>query len=163
MRKALPPNANSNGGDASRVGKMKEKNTIQTLLNNSCTIPDARRFAPISVSVSSSTKRHQTQPQNASSNGGDASRVGKMKEKNTIQTLLNNSCTIPDAGRVAPISACVSSSTKRHQTLPQNAISNGGDASRVGKMKEKNTIQALLNNSCTIPDARRVAPISACV
>ena len=39
----------------------------------------------------------------------------------------------PDAGRVAPISACVSSSTKRyHKTLPQNATSNGGDASRVG-------------------------------
>ena len=62
-----------------------------------------------------------------------------MKEKNTIQTLLNNSCTIPDARRVAPISASVSSSTKRHQTLPQNATSNGGDASRVGIMKGKNT------------------------
>ena len=38
-----------------------------------------------------------------------------------------------DARRVAPISACVSSSTKRyHQTLPPNAISNGGDAFRVG-------------------------------
>ncbi|WP_337814024.1 hypothetical protein, partial [Prevotellamassilia timonensis] len=142
---------------------MKEKNTKQALLNNSCAIPDARRVAPISASVSSSTKRRQTLPQNASSNGGDASRVGKMKEKNTKQALLNNSCAIPDARRVAPISASVSSSTKRRQTLPQNASSNGGDASRVGKMKEKNTKQALLNNSCAIPDARRVAPISASV
>ena len=39
----------------------------------------------------------------------------------------------PDARRVAPISACVSSSDKRyHQTLTLNAISNGGDASRIG-------------------------------
>ena len=39
----------------------------------------------------------------------------------------------PDARRVAPISACVSSNTKRyHQTLSPNASSNGGDASRVG-------------------------------
>ncbi len=38
-----------------------------------------------------------------------------------------------DAGRVAPISDSVSSSTKRyHQTLPLSASSNGGDASRVG-------------------------------
>ena len=38
-----------------------------------------------------------------------------------------------DARRVAPISACVSSSTKRYnQALPSNASSNGGDASRVG-------------------------------
>ncbi len=38
-----------------------------------------------------------------------------------------------DAGRVAPISVSVSSSTKRyHQTLPLSASSNGGDASRVG-------------------------------
>ena len=38
-----------------------------------------------------------------------------------------------DAGRVAPISVSVSSSTKRyHQTLPLSATSNGGDASRVG-------------------------------
>ena len=38
-----------------------------------------------------------------------------------------------DAGRVAPISACVSSNIKRyHQTLSPNASTNGGDASRVG-------------------------------
>ena len=37
------------------------------------------------------------------------------------------------AGRVAPISVSVSSSTKRyHQTLPLSASSNGGDAFRVG-------------------------------
>ena len=37
----------------------------------------------------------------------------------------------PDAGRVAPIRVSVSSSTKRyHQVLPQNATSNGDDASR---------------------------------
>jgi len=40
---------------------------------------------------------------------------------------------IPDAGRVAPISARASSNAKRkHQALPPNASSNGGDASRVG-------------------------------
>ena len=40
----------------------------------------------------------------------------------------------PDARRVAPISACVSSSTKRYrQALPLNATSNGVDASRVGE------------------------------
>ena len=36
----------------------------------------------------------------------------------------------PDAGRVAPISGSVSSSTK---TLPLSASTNGGDASRVGE------------------------------
>ena len=50
----------------------------------------------------------------------------------------------PDARRVAPISACVSSSIKSYNqtlplTLPPNASSNGDDASRVGIMKEKNT------------------------
>ena len=40
---------------------------------------DAGRVAPISVSVSSSIKRyHQTLPLSASSNGGDASRVGNF-------------------------------------------------------------------------------------
>ena len=40
-----------------------------------------------------------------------------------------------DARRVAPISACVSSSAQRyHSTLPANASTNGGDASRVGKI-----------------------------
>ena len=38
----------------------------------------------------------------ATSNGGDASRVGKIKRKDT-QNPLNNTCTITDAGRVAPI------------------------------------------------------------
>ena len=38
---------------------------------------------------------------NATSNGGDASRVGKIKRKDTPP--LNNNCTITDAGRVAPI------------------------------------------------------------
>ena len=51
--------------------------------------------------------------------------------------------------------------TKRyHPTLSQNANSNGGDASRVGKIKRKDTP---LNDSCTIPDARRVAPIRGSV
>ena len=40
-----------------------------------------------------------------------------------------------DARRVAPIRACVSSSVQRyHPTQPLNATSNGGDASRVGKI-----------------------------
>ena len=67
------------------------------------------------------TKRyHPTLSQNANSNGGDASRVGKIKRKDTP---LNNNCTIPDARRFALISACVSSSTKRYyQALPPDAI-----------------------------------------
>ena len=48
----------------------------------------------------------------------------------------------------------------KYQTLPQDATSNGGDASRVGKIKRKDT-QPPLNNPCTITDARRVAPIRA--
>ena len=41
----------------------------------------------------------------------------------------------PDARRIAPISACVSSSDKRYyQTLILSASSNGGDASRVGHL-----------------------------
>ena len=54
-----------------------------------------------------------------------------------VQQLFSRACILffhyPDARRVAPISACVSSSTKRYnQALPSNANSNGGDASRVG-------------------------------
>ena len=55
--------------------------------------------------------------QDASSNGGDASRVGIMKEKNTIQALLNNSCTIPDAGRVALSLQQLSGAAANLQTL----------------------------------------------
>ena len=40
---------------------------------------------------------------NASTNGGDASRVG-IEKGGMIRTLLNNSCIFSDAGRVAPIS-----------------------------------------------------------
>ena len=61
---------------------------------------------------------------------------GWRKEENTNATKI--AASFPDARRVAPISACVSSSTKRyHQTPPQNATSNGGDASRVGIEKER--------------------------
>ncbi len=54
-----------------------------------------------------------------------------------VQLLFSRACILffhhTDARRVAPISACVSSSTKRYnQALPSNANSNGGDASRVG-------------------------------
>ena len=49
----------------------------------------------------------------------------------TVQLLFSRACILffhyPDARRVAPISACVSSSTKRYnQALPSNANSNGG-------------------------------------
>ena len=51
-----------------------------------------------------------------------------------MQLLFSRACILffhyPDVGRVAPISACVSSSTK---TQALSANSNGGDASRVGK------------------------------
>ncbi len=49
------------------------------------------------------------QAQNATSNGGDASRVGteRDRERRVKRTLLNNSCIFSDARRVAPISACV--------------------------------------------------------
>ena len=102
---------------------------------NSYLYPDAGRVAPISACVSSSTKcYHQAQPQNANSNGGDASCVGKICSYYLAGAVFP-SFIYPDAGRVAPISACVSSSTKcYHQAQPQNANSNGGDASRVGKI-----------------------------
>ena len=65
-------------------------------------------------------------------------------------------------------------STKRyHKTLAQNASTNGGDASRVGEMQCTYTISkgsqtariTLMSVSLCHknPDARRVAPISACV
>ena len=64
--------------------------------------------------------------------GGDASRVGKRGSYYLVAFVFS-SFLYPDARRVAPISACVSSSTKRyHKALPPNASSNGGDASRVG-------------------------------
>ena len=67
----------------------------------------------LSVKLDSSTKRyHQTLPPNASSNGGDASRVGKICSF-YLAELVFPSFLYPDARRVAPISACVSSSTKR--------------------------------------------------
>ena len=58
-----------------------------------------------------------TQAPNATSNGGDASRVGKRCSYYLAEFAFS-SVLHPDAGRVAPISACVSSSTKYyHQTL----------------------------------------------
>ena len=76
---------------------------------------------------------------NASSNGGDASRVGKRCSYYLVEDVLP--CFLcPDARRVAPIRAsvgCLSLSQngiiRQHKTQAQNASSNGGDASRVGK------------------------------
>ena len=76
---------------------------------------DAGRVAPISVSVSSSTKRyHQTLPLSASSNG-DASRVGNFFQQprlaGKMQLLFSRvRFSLPflyPAGRVAPISDSV--------------------------------------------------------
>ena len=74
-----------------------------------------------------------------------------------------------DAGRVAPISACVFYQIDRLKSgfeamgrtvMPGNCALMG--ATRLASGKWKKSKQALLNNSCTILDARRVAPISAC-
>ena len=134
----------------------------------------------------SAKRYHQTLTQNANSNGGDASRVGKICSYYLAEAVFP-SFIYPDAGRVAPISACVSSSTKcYHQALTQNANSNGGDASRVGKICSYYLAGAVFPSfiypdagrvgkicsyylveavfpSVIYPDAGRVAPISACV
>ena len=52
------------------------------------------------------TKNAETQAQNATSNGGDASRVGKIYSYYLVEFVFP-SFLYPDAGRVAPISACV--------------------------------------------------------
>ncbi|WP_443704307.1 hypothetical protein, partial [Prevotellamassilia timonensis] len=60
---------------------------------------------------------------------------------------LNNSCTIPDARRVAPIRACVSSSTKRYQqALLTSAISKKppGKAFRAAHQMKEITIDNFL-------------------
>ena len=75
----------------------------------------------------------------------------------------------PDAGRVAPIRAsvgCLSLSQngiiRQHKTQAQNASTNGGDASRVGKRCSYYIAEDVL--PCFLcPDARRVAPIRASV
>ena len=54
---------------------------------------------------------------NASTNGGDASRVGKICSYYLVAFVFP-SILYPDARRVAPIRACVSSST-RHKTTAQ--------------------------------------------
>ena len=57
--------------------------------------------------LNASTKRkHKAQAQNATSNGGDASRVGKGCSYYLAEFVFP-SFLYPDAGRVAPISACV--------------------------------------------------------
>ena len=66
-------------------------------------------------SNASSKRKQQTQALNASTNGGDASRVkakthtpNKGSQTALITRLLVSHCLKnPDAGRVAPISACV--------------------------------------------------------
>ena len=57
-----------------------------------------------------------TQAPNATSNGGDASRVGKRCSYYLAEFALP-SVLYPDAGRVAPISACVS--LQRVEALPR--------------------------------------------
>ena len=60
----------------------------------------------IAHSVEPQTKNVETQAQNATSNGGDASRVGKIYSYYLVEFVFS-SFLYPDAGRVAPISACV--------------------------------------------------------
>ena len=65
---------------------------------------------------------HQTLVLNASSNGGDASRVGIFSAASSrgkrcsyyLVEFVFPPLIYPDARRVAPISACVSSSDKRY-------------------------------------------------
>ena len=63
-------------------------------------------FAFLQASSASTKRKHKALSPNASSNGGDASRVGEK-----IQLLFSRGRTFSfhytDAGRVAPISACV--------------------------------------------------------
>ena len=69
--------------------------------------PDARRVAPIRASVgclnlsqNGIIRQHKTQAQNASTNGGDASRVGK-RYSYYLTEFVFISFLYPDAGRVA--------------------------------------------------------------
>ena len=63
---------------------------------------------PLVLALFCSTKHYnKTLLQNATSNGGDASRVGK-KRCYYLAELVFLFFLCPDAGRVAPISACVS-------------------------------------------------------
>ena len=71
-----------------------------------------------------------------------------------------NTYLYPDARRVAPISACVSSSAQRyHSTLPLM----GATRLASENMQLLLAVVAFVFNSYLYPDARRVAPISACV
>ena len=62
-------------------------------------------------------RTERPQATNASTNGGDASRVGKICSYYLVAFVFP-SILYPDARRVAPISACASSST-RHKTTAQ--------------------------------------------
>ena len=95
-------------------------------------------FLPVNLNESASTKRyHQTLPLNVSSNGGDASRVGK-RCSHYLAELVFSSYLYPDAGRVAPISdsvGCLSLSQNgiigQHKTLPlmgATRLASGKDA-----------------------------------
>ena len=68
----------------------------------------------------------------------------------------------------------LNASTKcKHKTLPLNASTNGGDASRVGILRQKFTDKRVISAACEpllgvltfalMPDARRVAPIRGSV
>ncbi|CDA43601.1 unknown [Prevotella sp. CAG:5226] len=61
-----------------------------------------------------------TQAPNATSNGGDASRVGKRCSYYLAEFAFP-SVLYPDAGRVAPISACVF--LQRVEALPSGNVS----------------------------------------
>ena len=68
------------------------------------------------------TKNAETQAKNATSNGGDASRVGKIYSYYLVEFLFP-SFLYPDAGRVAPISGSVfCSAFLSNLKMPQNGL-----------------------------------------
>ena len=68
------------------------------------------------------TKNAETQAPNATSNGGDASRVGKRFSYYLVEFVFSFFL-YPNAGRVAPISACVfCNAFLSNLKMPQNGL-----------------------------------------
>ena len=106
----------------------------------------------------SSTKRlHQALALNATSNGGDASRVGKICNFYLAEFVFP-SFLYPDARRVAPIRGSV---LRWRLVLEETQALMGATRLASGKM------QLLFSRACILffhfPDARRVAPIRGSV
>ena len=86
--------------------------TMKRILNRMLRYVDAivkrgvdKLIDAIAHSVEPQTKNAETQAQNATSNGGDVSRVGKIYSYYLVEFVFSFFL-YPDAGRVAPISVC---------------------------------------------------------